>query len=265
MTKTTSNSKPNTNKIGRNLAIGVCVGAVLVVLVAFVLSVGTPNRDASFTCGSDRTVIVGLASANRSPTAVQANIDIITAHTLAAKICDEELRIVGVAGGTQVLVNPVDPIGDLDGPNSRARAGKVASAETAVFEAVASALDDIYAAYPDVATTSLPALYQAAADHSAETGRVVLLTTGVHDEADLSLNRPLESGEGSRLADTITWPILAPDATVVIIGIAQMDEATPVPGGLWPAEVKAFNEVACDATGATCTMYQVAETTEALV
>lgn len=260
------NHKPKRNRTTQHLAIAAGGAAGLAGLVAFVLLAGGGSHgQAAYTCGSDRTIISDLSSANRSDAAVEVATEVIAAHTIAAKICGEALTVVGVAAGTQVLVSPADPIGELRGPNSRARARDVEGLDSAVTESIAAALDGVYSAYPDVAVTSIPALYQAAADHSAAGSRVVILTTGVNDESDVTLNRPLEPGEGARLADTMTWPTLAPETTIVVIGIAQMDEGLPAPGAMWPGEVKAFNDTACAATGATCATYQVVEPIEALV
>ena len=95
---------------------------------------------------------------------------------------------------------------------------------------------------------------------------MVLMTTGVHIDADTTLNRPLTEGEGTRVASQLTWPNLGQDVTLVALGVATMDGDLPIPGATWPREVLSFVEAACaSARVSSCNVLQVAPVDEALL
>lgn len=84
------NRKSRRSKTGRDLAIGSGITVALRALVAVAVLVGRgSDGQAAYTCEGDRTIVLDLSSANRSEAAAQAATEII---------------------------------GELRGPNSRARA-----------------------------------------------------------------------------------------------------------------------------------------------
>jgi hypothetical protein len=261
---------PGSNSTRRNLLIATLALTGIAAVTAAVL-IGAGDRAAvPYNCEqSTRVVVLDLSSQNRSDETVQGAADVITAQTLASAICDEPLAVVGVAGGRQVLIDPAPHLRDeLKGPNARARANVVSRESAEVRSLVVRMLQRTYSDYPDVDATSVPALFDAAAALVPGEGssRVVLLTTGVHVDPTLSLNRPLARDEGTRLADELDWPHLGKRVSVTIIGVTRMDGDVPVPGDQWPREVTAFNRSACRSTGAgACELYQVAAVEKALI
>jgi hypothetical protein len=252
----------------RNLLIATAAASALGAAAVLMFS-SSSRSEVPYTCGGERVVALDLSSQNRSDQAVGTAVDLITFHTLAAAICDEPLAVVGVAGGRQELIAPhIDFLVDLRRPNPRARANAVKGRIEEARSIVAEELKAVYAAYPDVATTSIPAVFEAAGDQldGEDDARVLVLSTGVHIDGDLSLNRPLEEGEGKALADQLAWPVLGSKVSMVVVGISQMDGEVPVPGDLWPREVMAFTRQACTlAKAGSCSAYQVAPSEKALL
>lgn len=253
----------------KNLLIATASVAVLAA-AALVFTFGPGRREEiPHTCRGQRIVTLDLSSQNRSDTAVRSAVDVVSMHTLAAAICKEPLTVVGVAGGRQEMIAPqITFLDDLRGPNPRARANALSGRVEVVRHIVGKKLTGVYAAYPTVASTSIPALFEAAKaqlDGNQE-ARIVLLTTGVNIDQKLSLNRPLQEGEGRTLARELVLPTLGPRASVVVIGVTQMDGEVPVPGDLWPREVMDFTQEACTLTqAASCRVYQVTSTDKALL
>jgi hypothetical protein len=257
-----SNTTPSTSSAGPNaMVVGLGIAALaggLALLLLLIRGGGQTGVD-DYTCGAPRVVGVDLSSQNRSDRHAALAADVIAGHTFAAAVCEEALTVVGVADGTPVLLELGDVVPELVGPNARARAQVARAHQSEIHDAASEAVLDAFATYPDVASTSIPALYDAVAAHADAGARVVLITTGVHDADDLTLNRPLAEGEGTSMAEAMTWPSLPDDATVTVIGVGQMDAEVPAPGELWPREVKAFNDAACAATGALeCNIFQAA-------
>lgn len=256
-----------TNISTRFLLAGVALASTAA--VALVLMGGSSNNEVvEYACQGPRVVVLDLSSQNRSDASIGMATDVVAGHILGAAICKESVTVVGVAGGGQVLIDPDVPfLKNLRGPNERARANVVSDRLREIREAVATELDTLYESYDAVDVTSVPALFQAATVQAQTDGmtRVVILTTGVHDEPGVTLNRPLEPGEGEALASKLPWPTFRDGARVTIIGLAQMDGELPAPGNLWPSEVVAFNLTACQTTGATCEAFQVAPLDKALL
>lgn len=249
----------------RNAAIAAAVVAALTGIAgAFLLLGGGGDDDAEYTCGGNRLIALDLSSQNRGEQQVQLATDVIAGHAFGAAVCDEHLTIVGVAAATPVRIDVEDALPELVGPNARARAQVARQHLEAIQSAAADAVSGVFEQFPEVATTSVPALYDAVAAHAEPGDRIVLVTTGVHDESALTLNRPLAEGEGKDIAKSMSWPTLPNDATVSVLGVGQMDTDVPAPGVLWPREVVAFNEAACAATTARqCDVLQVASSSEA--
>ncbi len=217
---------------------------------------------------ADRQVETDLSSSNRSPLAERFAVDVVTQTMLSALVCDRPADAFGVAGGGEVI--PLVTSDDLapyapKGPNRAVRLGRLSSnAESKIAELVAARLHAAYQTDGSSATSSIGALYAVAAEHAAPKTDLILLSDGVNEDTQVDLNRPLQLGEGQRLADRIAVPAIRNQLTT-IVGIAQVDASRAVPGPSWPAEINGFNERLCARTRAQrCRFFSVASVSDVL-
>lgn len=215
-------------------------------------------------CAGRRVVVVDLSSQHRAPGSVKSTEEVLAAHLLGAAACREAVSALGVAGGSQVpLFDGSNALAaKIDGPNLKARTKQARNLYGEALELVSTNLVGAFRDNQRVATTSVPALYAAAAEHALQGGRVVVLTTGVNIDDRVDLNRPLGAGEGGRLAGGLDVPTMPKGTRVVVSGVTLMDADRPAPGSTWPAEVRAFNDRLCAATGAHCQLFSVASVAE---
>jgi hypothetical protein len=215
---------------------------------------------------TDRQVVVGLSSAERSPELQRFAVDVVAQIALSAAVCDRTGQAFGVAGGGQVI--PLLSSDDVArftprGPNRAVRQGRLdPNAETEITKLVADRLRAAYRAAGEPTVSSLAALYEVAAEHAGRDTDVILVTAGVNHDTQIDLNRPLAPGEGRQLAETVAVPRVDNRLTTVV-GVAQMDATRPMPGPSWPAEIRSFNDRVCRRSGARrCRLFSVASVAE---
>lgn len=244
----------------------ILVPALLGCLIALAFTFG-PGRHVSVAPCSNRIVIVGLSSSERSPELERSAIDVVTQLGVSSAVCARSAEAFAVAGGGKVfaLLSSEDVARFTpEGPNRAVRLSRVASdTEAKVRDLVSGRLREAYTSGAPLAS-SIVALYRVAAEHSGPDTDIILVTDGVNADAQVNLNRPLQVGDGSRLASNIPMPAIGNRQTTVI-GIAQVDSTTPPPGPSWPSEVRAFNQRLCERSRAhACRLFSVASTSEAL-
>ena len=120
---------------------------------------------------------------------------------------------------------------------------------------ISDRLSQAFSRFTEVNTTSVPALFEAAAEHATPGSRVIIVTPGVDQDANIDLNRPLVTGEGVSLAKKVISPHLPPRTSVIIAGVGQVDSSQPAPGSTWTAELVAFNRTICEGTTAICQVF----------
>lgn len=216
---------------------------------------------------ANRVVIVALSSSERSPRMAQNALEVVAQVGVSSAVCGRSGQAFAVAGGGEVFsLLSGDDVARFApaGPNRAVRLSRLGTdTEAKVHDLVSGRLRAAYTAGAPLAS-SIAALYQVAAEHADPDTDIILITDGVNSDSQVNLNRPLQSGDGSRLANKISIPAIGNRLTTVI-GIAQVDSATPPPGPSWPTEVRAFNERLCERSGAhACRLFSVASTVDAL-
>lgn len=252
--------RPPTSRWSPHSRIAILTAATTLVMA----SACSSSPDVSASCGGNRVVVVDLASSNRAPASMGFVTDVVSSELLGAAVCDEKLTVVGVAEGGRALIVSSDDVAGLGikGPNKRARADNARPHQKEVSVLVGRRLARALEEFSTVRTTSVTALYAAAAEQAAGATRVVVLTPGVHQDGPIDLNRPLAPGEGASAASGIRVPKLPPGATVRVAGVGQVDVAQPAPGSTWTRELVSFNETVCEATSASCQIFTVASVSQ---
>lgn len=215
----------------------------------------------------ERVIAVHLSSSDRTPERRSFVIGLLEQALVSAAVCDERLDATGVAGGGTfvplVTTDDADAIAP-EGPNPTVRRSRFGADDEAEARALVTHRVDAALAEADGSTTTVAALYRRLAEHAGPETDAVLVTDGVNDDVELDLNRVLEAGEGARLADGVAVPEIG-NRTTTIVGVAQVDAGTPVPGSTWPAEVRSFNERLCRRSAAgDCRLFSTASVTDAL-
>ena len=256
----------------KQLRIGRILGATLAVLgggaaVAVALrGPGTLREGPAVSCAS-RVIVVDTSSSDRSPVLSNLADRVINAAAQSAVVCSDSLSVYGVSGGgaesTIITTDDLSGFAPI-GPTAQIRSLRLNSAQRSALDGLISAR--LRAAYDtgDPGVTSIAALYLAASEHLVDPTQVLLITDGVNDDSQVNLNRPLASGAGSELARNLPVSQL-PNATVTIVGLAQVDESSAPPSPLWPTEIQNFNAVLCHESRARlCRLYAVASVSESL-
>jgi len=254
-------------KMGPNRGVALLgVIAISAALTWVALSPASPAAAPIASC-APRVVVVDLSPSARSPQLANLALQVVEDAAISAIACDEPLAAYGVAGGgadTTILtaadLTQFAPIG----PNVVVRSLRFASAQRHALDAlIARRLRRAYAgAHTNV--TSIPALYELAAQQSTPSTDVALVTTGVNQDDLVHLNRPLADGEGRRLAQRLSVPHVTAKE-VVVTGIAQVTSTIPPPGPGWSQQILAFNQALCRASGAPrCQLYNLAAPLQAL-
>jgi hypothetical protein len=240
--------------------------AALAAFVVYMVARQRPAADLPEVPCRERTIAVQLSSSDRSPARRTQVIDLLETAAVSAAVCESPLAAYGVGGGGTVvpLVTSDDLAEFVPAGPRRVRATRFRAEQQAqVRDLVARRLDDALRT-SDGATTTVVALYHTVAEHSSTDTDVILVTDGVNHDADLDLNRALVPGEGRDLATTVDVPSIGNQATTVV-GLGQVDGATPAPGTTWPDEIRSFNEALCLRSGArVCRLFSAATTDEVL-
>jgi hypothetical protein len=261
--------QPNPPRSGRRLAWVACVALVCGLLVGGLLAVGSrTSASVVIALCADRQIEVGLSSPERTPLLQRFAVQVIAEAAVSAAVCNRAAEAFAVGGGGAVFsLLSTDDVARFTpkGPNRAVRVGRLDPTVSRTIEAlVADRLHRAYLADRTPAVSSIAALYEVAAEHAGPTTDVVMVTAGVNHDGQVDLNRPLETGDGARLAAVVSIPRVA-DHVTTVVGIAQVDAAIPVPGPSWPAEIRSFNERVCRASGAgDCRLFSVASVIEAL-
>lgn len=267
-------SGSNVVRTSRRRADPTRLGLVAIVSVVVMASIGwvlvNPGGSDSPGLGeigcADRTVVVDLSSSVRSERWRNTVVELVASAGASAAVCDQSVSAVAVVGGGLVL--PLLTTGDIDvplGPNDRVRRSRFTAEDHAAVRAIVVAnLDSLLSEPMAVDTTSIAALYHAAAEHSGPDTGVLLITDGVNQDEVADLNRPLIEGDGSALASLLTVPSIGNRQTT-IVGLGQLDAVGAAPGVTWSVEVRSFNIALCKQTKAgECRPFAVAEAEEAL-
>ena len=256
----------------RKLPMGRIFGVTLAVLggvatVAIALrGPGTMQEGPTVSCAS-RVIVVETSSSDRSPALSNFADRVINAAAQSAVVCNDSLSAYGVAGGgAESPIITTDDLGGFTpiGPTAQIRSLRFDSTHRSALDRLVSTR--LRAAYDagDPRVTSIAALYLVASEHLADPTQVLLITDGVNDDSQVNLNRPLASGAGSELARALSVSQL-PNATVTIVGLAQVDASSAPPSPLWSSEIQNFNAVLCHESRARlCRLYAVASVTESL-
>ena len=253
-------------KTGRLLSVAAAVlGGLAFVAIAVRGLAG--QFSAPINVCANRVIIVDTSSSDRSPVLSNFADRAVDAAARSAIVCNYSLSVIAVAGGgseSSIISN--DDLASLTpiGPTVQLRDLRFNTAkQTALAKLVASRLRVAYHA-GDPKVTSIAALYAAASEHLADSTQVLLITDGVNDDSQVNLNRPLASGAGSELARALSVSQL-PNATITIVGLAQVDASSAPPSPLWPSEIQNFNAVLCHESRARlCRLYAVASVSESL-
>lgn len=234
------------------------------IALAFTLRAG---RSTGVAPCSDRIAVVGLSSSERSRELERSAINVVAQIALSSAVCARPGEAFAVVGGGKVfsLLSSDDLTRFApEGPNRAVRLSRLASdAESKLRDLVSQRLRDAYTSGAPV-SSSVAALYRVAAEHAGRETDVIVITDGVNADPQANLNRALEAGDGSRLANKIPMPAIGNHQTTVI-GIAQVDSTTPPPGPSWPTEVRAFNQRLCELSRAhACRLFSVVSTVDVL-
>jgi hypothetical protein len=239
----------------------------LMLSALFVLGSGARSNTDIAPCAA-REVEVGLSSPERSTAMQKFAVDLIKAVGLSAAVCGQTGEAYGVAGGGQVFpLLSQDDVAVIapQGPNRAVRLARLDPAAGPKLAAlVAGRLHAAYQADGDPTVSSVAALYAVAAEHAGRMTDLVLLSAGVNHDTQIDLNRPLDPGDGERLARNLSVATVHNRATT-LVGIAQVDASRPVPGPSWPTEVRSFNQQLCQRSRPErCRIFSIASVTEAL-
>ena len=243
------------------LACGLLVGGL------FAVGSGARSSVGLAPC-ADREIDVGLSSSERTPQLQRFAVDAITQAALSAAVCGRTVEAYSVAGGGEVFaLLSGDDVARFTppGPNRAVRLARLdPKAQPTIETLVAGRLHQAYKADRVPAVSSVTALYAVAAEHAGPTTDVLMVSAGVNHDAQVDLNRPLKAGDGSRLAGAVSVSSVG-DRVTTVVGVAQVDATSPVPGPSWPTEIRAFNETVCRRSGAgRCRLFSVASVAEAL-
>lgn len=226
----------------KNAAL-VALAAVLAAGVIGVIFASNSGRLSSLPTCENRLVILDTSSSARSPKVATLAQHIIDAAATSAVVCSSNLQVYAVAGGGDVT--PIISSSDLEsfavvGANEIVRSSRFSQHQRALLTMdVARRLREAYVE-SNPRTTSVMALYNIADQISTAFSHVIIVTTGVNNDASLDLNVPLARGEGIRLARSLhIAPLNA--ASLTVIGIAQVDDTVAPPSSLWPEEIYQFN------------------------
>jgi hypothetical protein len=245
--------------------IGLLAGLGLAALMAFG---SNRHSNADIAACAERRIEVSVSSSERSPALQDLAMNVMTEMALSAAVCAEKGEAVAVAGGGQIilLITEDDIAGYTPkGPNRAVREARLDP--SAADELKRLAMRRLSAAYetagtPDV--SSVGALYADAAQHAGPQTDVVMILDGVQHDEQVDLNRPLEPGDGERLAGVVHIEVVNNRFTT-LVGLAQVDASSAAPGSSWGTEVLSFNETACrQSQPKRCRLFETASVQEVL-
>jgi hypothetical protein len=211
-------------------------------------------------------VVVGMSGSERSARFLGMVNNTVTEAAINSLACESSLYVAAALGSQVVTVLDSESLRPLrpKGPNERVRRRRISGSEVrkVVAKGIAAALVDTA---PSAGSSSLTALYNAAAEHpSGPETLVVVLSDGVQQDATANLNRPLAAGEGVRIANGLRVRSVN-GAKVVHVGVGQVDATKGAPGTLWGEEVRAFSQQVCqNAKAGSCLLLSVADPAEVL-
>lgn len=258
--------RPAWHRAGRHLLVALALAAVGGGLVAIGLDSTSQAAMPTIAC-APRLIVTDMSSAGRSSKLSALAQQVIEESADSAVVCEDSFAAYAVSGGGEVstIVTSDDLSGyTAVGPNAQIRSERFAAPQR---QGLASLITHrLAAAYRggNAAVTSIPALYSVASQHSTVSTDVVFITTGVNDDEQVNLNRPLAVGQGFAFARGVSVPHVSAQV-VTVVGVAQVDATTPPPSPVWPEEIGSFNQALCRASGATrCRLFDLASVTEVL-
>lgn len=233
-------------------------------VVLFVLS-GAKKESISEASCAPRVIGLDPSASVSAETWTLAQQTIVSA-AVAAVVCGTPLTAIAAVPGQSVQIISNDDLTGYEvvGPNERVRrlrfsGDDVASIEALVDDRLRKALASLPADRSDIS-----ALLDAAADRADGSTEVIVITDGVHDDDQVSLDRPLALGDGADLAASVHVPSLAA-SSLTFAGVGQVTSESLPPSNVWNSEVREFVRAVCGATDAArCRVLGAATASEVL-
>lgn len=251
----------------RRAAAGIAVGLSAAGLIALAARGPSSSIVGAIPSCAPRVIVVDGSSSDRSNHLSELAYQLIDSAATSAALCATPFTAIAVTGGgTETPIITSDDVSTLTpiGPTLQIRRLRFGAQQRAAVDRLVR--NHLRAAYRvgNPKLTSIAALYDAASQHVASGTRVVFVTDGVNNDAQVNLNRPLGVGQGASLAGAIQVAPLR-GASVTLVGIAQVDSSSSPPSPTWAEEIQAFSDAVChDSQAMKCRIFDTASVTQAL-